>query len=111
MSPNADVPKESMSFPERILAAINSAITLDISTVVESNAGEKSMKTKINMAAGDIETRISEEFVGDGPYSSLREFHQKREEQGHDIVKGNVDALLSLLGLFKQTENAAKPPA
>ena len=111
MSPDAVAPKESMSFPERVLAAINSAITLDISTIVESNAGEKSMKTKINMAAGDIETRISEEFVGDGPYASLREFHQRREEQGHDIVKGNVDALLSLLGLFKQTESAAQPPA
>ena len=95
------------SLPQKILNAIDAAVTLKISTVVVSNAGEKSMVSTIDMAQGDIETKLSEEFVGDGPYSSLREFHQKREEQGDQIVKGNVQALLELLGLFKQTKAAA----
>lgn len=104
------MPDAQPSLPQKILNAIDEAVTLRISTVVVTNAGEKSMISTIDMAQGDIETKLSEEFVGDGPYSSLRAFHQKREAEGDQIVKGNVAALLELLGLFKQTKAAAEQP-
>jgi hypothetical protein len=48
---------------------------------------------------GDIKTSIAKEFVDGGPYASVRAFHQDREKQGNEIIKGNVEALMSLLGL------------
>ena len=95
-----------MSLQEDILAALENLVTLTITTSVVVAADEKaSMVTEINLLLGDISTDIPKEFVDGGPYASLRAFHQAREQQGADIVKSNVEALKSLLGLAQEAAN------
>jgi hypothetical protein len=97
-----------MSLQEDILAALENLVTLTITTSVVAGAGadeKASMVTEINLLLGDISTDIPKEFVDGGPYASLRAFHQAREQQGADIVKSNVEALKSLLGLAQEAAN------
>ena len=91
-------------FVEKILAGIDNLVTLQITTVVDVAGAKKKIETSIDLLQGDIRTEMSEEFVT-GDYVTLREFHQKREEQGQQIVQDNVDALVKLIELFKKARS------
>lgn len=96
---------------DRIAEAIHNLIKLKITTTVLVNDTSKSIVTEIDLLQGDITTTMGDEFVS-GAYVSLRDFHQKREEQGQSIIKANVEALQSLLDLDRQTKpGAAAAPA
>lgn len=69
----------------------------------------KMMYTKIDLLQGDITTCIPEEFIT-GDYQELREFHQAREQQGHEIIKGNIAALRELIALARQVETQREGP-
>ncbi len=58
----------------------------------------KMIMTKIDLLQGDIKTVFNEEFVT-GEYWALREFHEAREKEGHDIIQKNIDTLERLLKL------------
>jgi hypothetical protein len=96
------------SLPDKIFNAIENLVELSITTAVKTGALTKSITTKINLLDGDITTEMDEEFVS-GSYVSLREYHQQREDQGHAIIDGNVEALKSLIDLFYKTKPAEKP--
>jgi hypothetical protein len=49
------------------------------------------MISKINLASGDIDTEISPKFAAE--YEQLREFHLAKENQGHEIVKKNLEVI------------------
>ena len=99
---------------DKIINALDKLTTLEIVTVVgrvqkDENTGvlevdwaadPKVMLSKINLLMGDITTSIDPEFVT-GNYTDLREFHAKREEQGHRIIQDNIQAIKELLGLAK----------
>ncbi len=47
---------------------------------------------------GDIRTILGEELLED-KYRCVREFHESREKEGHEIIKNNIETLTRLLGL------------
>jgi len=61
----------------------------------------KTISTTINLFQGDIQTVCAPEFVT-GEYQSLREFHKSREEQGHEIIKDNIETLKELFLFAKE---------
>jgi hypothetical protein len=104
--PSGSGTDSSHTLREKIFEAINDLVSLKVTTTVNIGATPKSIVTTINLLEGDITTVMDDDFVS-GPYQSLREFHQKREDQGQAIINGNVEALKSLLDLFNRTQ----PPA
>lgn len=113
----ADNHNESVfaDFIARIEDRISNLVTLDIKTVVgeyrygyneevEPNLeGDfKVMTSRINLIGGDITTQISNELM-DEKFAWLLDFHAKKEEKGHEIIRGNVQALMSLYKLYRET--------
>lgn len=104
-------------FIARIEDRISNLVTLDIKTVVgdfrygqdeavEPNvdAAFKVMTSRINLIGGDITTQISTDLM-DEKYAWLLDFHARKEEKGHEIIKGNIQALLSLYKLYRETKD------
>lgn len=61
----------------------------------------KIMNSRINLLDGDITTHISKELVSD-EYEWMRNFHAHKEEKGHEIIQGNIQAIASLIDLFRE---------
>lgn len=104
-------------FIAKIEDRISRLTTLDIKTVVGDfkyglneeveprGDGEfKVMTSKINLIGGDIATNISNELMDD-KFKWLLEFHARKEEKGHEIVQGNIQAILSLYKLYRETRD------
>lgn len=91
-------------FVDKILNAVNNLVKLRISTIVEVAGSQKKIETEIDLLQGDINTTMSDDFIT-GDYVVLREFHQKREEQGQRIIQDNVEALTKLLKLFSEARS------
>jgi hypothetical protein len=98
---------------DRIKDAIENLITLEIITAVgqvdfnaengpdlDQSKDPKVILSKIDLIQGDIKTVYDPEFVT-GNYKELKDFHKTREEQGHQIIKDNLDALMRLFNLAK----------
>lgn len=47
--------------------------------------------SKIHLATGDIDTFFTEKFSDEG--NQLREYHLIKENQGHEIVKRNIELI------------------
>ena len=104
-------------FIAKIEDRISKLTTLDIKTVVGEfrytqneeieprQDGEfKVMSSKINLIAGDISTSISNDLMED-KFKWLLDFHAEKEQKGHQIVKGNIEAILSLYKLYRETRD------
>lgn len=104
-------------FIAKIEDRISRLTTLDIKTVVgdykygmneevepKPDTEYKVMTSKINLIGGDITTNISNELMDD-KFKWLLDFHARKEEKGHEIVQGNIQAILSLYKLYKETRD------
>ncbi|WP_338793492.1 hypothetical protein V9L05_09500 [Bernardetia sp. Wsw4-3y2] len=67
----------------------------------------KLMNSRINLIDGDITTHISKELVSD-EYEWMRNFHAHKEEKGHEIIQGNIQAIASLIDLFRELNRSEK---
>ncbi|PIY11471.1 MAG: hypothetical protein COZ18_03955 [Flexibacter sp. CG_4_10_14_3_um_filter_32_15] len=67
----------------------------------------KLMNSRINLIDGDITTHISKELVSD-EYEWMRNFHAHKEEKGHEIIQGNIQAIASLIDLFRELSREEK---
>jgi hypothetical protein len=67
----------------------------------------KLMNSRINLIDGDITTHISKELVSD-EYEWMRNFHAHKEEKGHEIIQGNIQAIASLIDLFRELNREEK---
>ena len=65
------------------------------------------MNSRINLIDGDITTHISKELVSD-EYEWMRNFHAHKEEKGHEIIQGNIQAIASLIDLFRELSREEK---
>jgi hypothetical protein len=97
------------SFFDKTLAALENLSELKIRTLVgefeyhpddddrkyelrfKKGGNIEGMVSRINLVLGDIDTEISPKFATE--YSQLREFHLAKENQGHEIVKKNMEVL------------------
>ena len=106
---------------EKVAAALENLVTLEIITAVGQVAPKKEgdttwpsidnvtdpemIVTKINLLDGDIQTIFGEAFVT-GDYQSLQAYHADREKQGHQIIKDNIAALQELLKLARNLDDS-----
>jgi hypothetical protein len=111
-----EVAVDKEALVKRLLETAEKLVTLEIVTVVgtydgktnQPGANSKMMRTRMNLLEGDRITEVDPEFVT-GPLSSLRDFHAQAEKQGHDIIKGNIEAIEKMLGLLERLPGAGAP--
>jgi len=103
-------------FVSNIETRISKLATLEIKTIigdfevsedaqikVNTNIPNHIISSKINLIDGDMTTYISEELVKE-KYGWIRDFHAQKELKGHEIVNGNIKAIISLFDLYRQTK-------
>lgn len=108
-------------FGDAFILALSEAVELDITTWVASADSEAKspdsgqpipgyrMRTRINIVEGEIENEVGSQFIGNGPYTELRQFHQEQVQEGRQIIQNN---LASLQQLFTVLANLSQmPPA
>lgn len=80
----------------------------DTNTTIKNDHSGERMCSQINLLTGDITTAMTEKFVTE--YKELREYHMIRENQGHEIVRRNIEVLRQILGaIIDFTEENAVP--
>jgi hypothetical protein len=103
--------------------ALDELMVLNIRTVVGDFSTDKNgylhydadkaevILTQINLVQGDITTAFGRAFL-EPPYDTIRQFHSEREQQGHDIVQGNLAMLMDAAkALATWSKEQAAPPA
>jgi len=88
---------------EALTMALGEAIELEITTWVSTEGSGEStphrpqpgycMRTRMNLVDGDIENEVGTEFIGNGPYRELREFHLAQVQEGRQIIHQNLESL------------------
>jgi len=85
--------------------ALSEAVNLRVTTWVSSGADAAEagtlepakpghrLYTHINTIDGDIENEIGDQFLGNGPYRELRQFHLDQVAQGSRIIQENLEGL------------------
>jgi len=74
-------------------------------TTIKNDSTTDRMCSQINLLTGDITTAMTDKFVSD--YKELRDYHLQRENQGHEIIKKNIEVLkeiLNAIGIFNNAE-------
>ncbi|MDJ1183445.1 hypothetical protein [Roseofilum casamattae] len=103
---------------EALQIALSQAVELDIKTwVADSGARPNStgeseteppvanlagyqMRTRINIVEGKIDTEVGSHFVGNGPYTELKEFHLSQIDESRDILEENLENLEQLFAIL-----------
>jgi adenylosuccinate synthase len=97
---------------KQIQAAIKNVISLKITTIVGNLTQEdmttspvvidpKTIHTEIDLLQGDLVSMIDERLLAD-EFAIIRQHHEKREEQAHQIIDGNIKALGKLAALVQE---------
>ena len=89
--------------------ALSEATELEITTWVRAanpyNANQQipenappghRMRTAIDIVEGQINTEVGSHFVGNGPYTELREFHVRQIEESRNVLQQNLESLQQL---------------
>jgi len=71
-----------------------------ITVKIPASDGSKCISSTINLLDGDIDTLIHDDFMSE-KLKPVLDFHLEREKKGHEIIKGNINALKELLDLAK----------
>ncbi len=100
-------------FIKNIGEKISNLTTLEIKTIIgdyvvdandrvapRADAEFKVIFSKIDLIDGDMTTHLSTEMLNDR-YEWLREFHARKEARGHEIINDNINAVKSLIELYK----------
>ncbi|MDJ1178815.1 hypothetical protein PJF56_08070 [Roseofilum sp. BLCC_M91] len=58
------------------------------------------MRTRINIIEGKIDTEVGSHFVGNGPYTELKDFHLSQIDESRDILEQNLDNLEQLFAIL-----------
>lgn len=103
------------NFIGNIETHLSNLVNLEVKTIVsdynesgniitrKDGSDVKVISTTMNLIQGDVVTHVSEGLVDD-KYTWLREFHSRKEEQGHAIIHNNVKALYSVFELYQKTK-------
>jgi len=115
---------EKVSFLDKAIVGLSNLTRLEINTIVgdytfnkeantnttiKTDSTPERMCSQINMVTGDITTAMTAKFVTD--YKELREYHMLRENQGHEIVKRNIEVLGKILVAIKEFTAEKSNPA
>jgi hypothetical protein len=89
---------------EAIALALSEAVELKFTTWVpseedveasEAKPGHR-LRTRINMIEGEVEHEVGEEFIGNGRYRELKQFHLEQVAQGSQLIENNLKSLQKL---------------
>lgn len=119
---NLKIMSDKNSFLDAAISGLSELTRLEVNTLVgnysfNQDANKKNttlkndsttdrMCSQINLLTGDISTAMTEKFVSE--YKELRDYHMLRENQGHDIIKRNIDVLKEIvkaIGIFNEEKN------
>ncbi|NJL01098.1 MAG: hypothetical protein HC838_15960 [Spirulinaceae cyanobacterium RM2_2_10] len=99
---------------DALTLALSQAIELEIKTWVSSEstgseldaidqpAPGYGLRTRINLIDGDIENEVGSQFIGDGPYRELRDFHLQQVLEGREIIQKNLENLQRMFAILAQ---------
>jgi hypothetical protein len=116
---NSDDFKEKLKagqIVDALTLALGEAIELEIKTWVSSANSDDAtsaeryqppadsrMRTRINIVDGDIENEIGSQFIGNGPYTELRQFHMEQVQEGRQIIQHNLENIQQLFTVLTNT--------
>jgi hypothetical protein len=102
------------NIPEALALALNGAVDLKITTWVTSatdpqpTAPGKRLRTRINTIEGKVDNEVGDQFIGNGPYRELRQFHIDQVAQGNEIIHSNLKSLQTLFDVVIAMQKAQR---
>ncbi len=105
---------EFLEFIKTVQQSIKKMTTMEVKTIVGDFAlgaddevttlgGDyKVMESQFNLLLGDVTVKIDQALL-DPQYDWVRNFHAQKEQQGHSIIQNNINLLLTLISLYRQT--------
>jgi hypothetical protein len=102
---------------DALTLALGEAVELEITTWVSSSknseantsaeaekpAPDSRMRTRMNIVEGAIDNEVGSRFIGNGPYTELRQFHMEQVQQGRQIIQHNLENLQQLFTVLTST--------
>jgi hypothetical protein len=86
---------------QKIIDAIEQLLTLEVRTVInDAEHGNRTLLTQINLASGDIETRMHVDFVT-GALEEVRAYHAEQVLKGQNIIGEHIKTLAALVDDLK----------
>lgn len=101
---------------DALTLALGEAVELEITTWVSSAnnsdaqsseadkpSADSRMRTRMNIVDGAIDNEVGSRFIGNGPYTELRQFHMEQVHQGRQIIQQNLENLQQLFTVLTTT--------
>ena len=101
---------------DALTLALGQAVELEITTWVSSansdsktsaEANEPSpdrrMRTRLNIVDGNIDNEVGSQFIGNGPYTELQQFHRLQVQEGAQMIQQNLQNLQQLFAVLTST--------
>ena len=105
---------------EALALALSKAVELKVTTWVASGTDDAEaaeakpghrLRTHLNHIEGKIENEIGDQFIGNGPYRELRQFHLDQIAEGNKIIQNNLKSLHKLFEVWVAMRyQSATPP-
>ena len=89
---------------EALVMALSEAAELKFTTWVpceddaeadEAKPGHR-LRTRINLIEGEVEHEVGDEFIGNGRYRELKQFHLEQVAEGSKLIQNNLKSLQKL---------------
>ncbi len=108
---------------DALTLALAESVELEITTWVSSANSEAKtssisdeapascrMRTRLNIVEGSIDTEVGSQFIANGPYTELRQFHMDQVQSGRQIIQHNLENLQQIFTVLTRTL-AQLPPS
>ena len=88
-----------------------SAPNSDAKTLVEADkpSADCRIRTRINIVEGEIDNEVGSKFIGNGPYTELRQFHMEQVQEGRQTIQQNLENLQQLFTVLTSTLSRLPP--
>lgn len=99
---------------EALSLALNGAVDLKITTWVTTGDKQTSpqpghrLRTRINTIEGKVDNEIGDQFIGNGAYRELRQFHLEQVSQSSEIIHSNLKSLQTLFDVVIAMQSAQR---
>ncbi|MCP2730795.1 hypothetical protein [Limnofasciculus baicalensis] len=80
------------------------------SSVSDEPPASSRMRTRLNIVEGSIDTEVGSQFIANGPYTELRQFHMDQVQSGRQIIQHNLENLQQIFTVLTRTL-AQLPPS
>ena len=101
----------TLALGEAVELEITTWVSSDPETAIDTNkpSANARMRTRINIVDGDIENEVGSQFIGNGPYTELRQFHMEQVLEGRKIIQNNLENIQQLFTVLTNTINKLPP--